>query len=130
MRLDWRAVALGGVAALIIAAPAALIAQALYSADTISDRSNWVFLFTAVILAGCAVGGYVAGRKRPDAPLAHGALAALAAFVVVQGIGIVVRLIDGDSIDAIKIVFNAMLSAAVGLLGGLLSSRRRTAASA
>lgn len=123
MTIDWRAVGIGAIVALAVAAPAALVAQALYSADAISDGSNWVFVFTAVILCGCALGGFVAGRKRPDAPLSHGALAALAAFVIVQGIGVAVRLVDGDTIDAVKIVFNAMLSAAVGLLGGLLATR-------
>jgi putative membrane protein (TIGR04086 family) len=123
LELDWGAIGIGAAVALALAVPAAVIGQAVVGDD--EEVSNVVFLFTAVILAGCAAGGFVAASKRPDAPLSHGAIAALAAYVVVQGIGIAAIVVRDDEIRIARIVFNALLSASVGMIGGLVAERRR-----
>jgi putative membrane protein (TIGR04086 family) len=125
MRLDWRAIGVGALVAMAICVPLAVISQ------IISDYGNdgaagIVALFFFVVLAGLAAGGYVAGSRRPEAPLSHGILAAIVAYVIVQGIGLVVNLARGDDISLVAIVFNAGLASAMGLLGGWLANWRAT----
>ena len=117
---DRRAVAAGTLAALAIAAPAAILAQAV---DSISD-SGWEAVFIPIVLAGFVVGGFVAARRGADLPLADGAVAAALAFAVVQLIGIVRRVIADDPLRWGAYLFNALLAACVGVLGAIVASRR------
>ena len=98
----------------------------LISDDGDGDATGIVAAFFFVVLAGLAAGGFVAGSRRPEAPLTHGILAAVVAYAVVQGIGLVVNLARGDDVSLVAIVFNAGLAAAMGLLGGWLANWRAT----
>jgi putative membrane protein (TIGR04086 family) len=122
--IDRRAVGAGALVALVIAVPPTLVAQALNALDVIDDGSAWLVLFLPIVLAGFFAGGYAAARRSTDTPFAHGALAALLAFVTVQVIGVVRQLVAGDSIAWAGIVFNALLSACVGTLGAMVAIRK------
>ena len=124
MRVDPRAVGLGAIVAMALAVPVVLVYQMLLNADVIGDESPLAFVFYVMAMAGFATGGFVAGSKRPEAPLSHGALAGLLAFSTVQLIASTVNLIRGDTLNVLQIVFNAMLASGLGLLGGHLSARR------
>jgi putative membrane protein (TIGR04086 family) len=119
--IEWRAVGAGVVAALVLALPAGLI-----GAVVVNDESNnGVFAFFLVIMAGMLVGGFVAGSKRPDSPLTHGALAAVIAYALAQSVTVLVRLLDGSTLRSpVVYVFNALLMASVGCVGGLIAERR------
>jgi putative membrane protein (TIGR04086 family) len=123
MTIDWRAVGAGAVAALVLAIPAGVI-----SAIVVDDESsNAVFVFYAVIILGMLAGGFVAGSKRPDAPLTHGALAAATAYVVAQAITLIVKAAsDSDLRSPAVYVFNLLLMASIGVVGGLLAERRNS----
>jgi hypothetical protein len=118
-RLDLAAVARGAVAGGLIVLPAG-VAQTLTSKE-----SSLRGLLLVVILVGLAGVGAVAGKAAADQPLKHGAAAALLAFVVVQGVGSLLRVARGESIHPVTIVFMAMLSACCGLIGAELGRRRR-----
>jgi hypothetical protein len=122
--VDARAVAVGALVTLAIAVPAAIIAQILDEAGSVDDDSSWLMVLFGVILAGMVVGGYVAASRRPDAPLTNSALAALAAYLLVQGIGAVRLLANGDDVTWVAIPFFALLSSASGMAGGLLADHR------
>lgn len=122
--VDVRSVAVGTGVALAIAVPAAILAQALDEAGTVDDNSSWLLVLFAVVLFGLGAGGYVAASRRPDAPLTNGALAALAAYVLVQTIGAVRLTASGETVTWAAIPFFALLSAAAGVAGGLLADRR------
>jgi putative membrane protein (TIGR04086 family) len=126
MKLDWNTVGAGLAVALAVAVPFALVAQAIDSGD--NDPGGWVFLLVIGVYAAFMGGGYVAGRRAPDTPLTHGAVAAFGAFVVVQAIGIVRRLVADEHINWGGIVFNGLLSACFGVLGGLIATRRSSTA--
>jgi putative membrane protein (TIGR04086 family) len=117
---DRQAAGAGALAALAIAAPAAILAQAV---DALSD-SGWSAVFVPVVLLGFAVGGYAAAQRSSGTPLVNGALAAAAAFVVVQLVGIVRRVIADEPLRWGAYLFNALLAACVGVLGAMLASRR------
>ena len=119
--VDWRAVRLGAVAALALALPAGLVGAVVVN----DDSNNGVFVFFVLIMAGMLVGGFVAGSKRPDAPLMHGAVAAVVAYVVAQALTLVVRLLDGSDLRSpVVYVFNTLLMASLGVVGGLVAERR------
>jgi hypothetical protein len=120
MTIDWRAVGAGVAAALAVALPAGLI-----GAVVVKDGSSGVFLFTFVIMTGMLVGGFVAGSKRPDSPLTHGAIAAVLAYALTQTATIVVRVIGNKDLRSVLVyVFNALFMASVGIVGGLVAERR------
>jgi peptidoglycan/LPS O-acetylase OafA/YrhL len=119
--IDWRAVGAGVVAALVLALPAALV-----GAIVVSDESNnGVFIFFLMIMAGMLVGGFVAGSRRPDSPLTHGALAAVIGYFSAQTITVLVRVVDGSRLRSpVVYIFNALLMASLGVVGGLVAERR------
>jgi putative membrane protein (TIGR04086 family) len=122
--LHLRAVVIGATAAIVLAVPPVLLYKLLYDADVIGRRSSLALVFYAVAMVGFVVGGFVAARKRPDTPLAHGGTAGLAGFVSVQAVAAIFVVARGDTLNAVQIIFNAMLATSLGILGGVLANRR------
>jgi putative membrane protein (TIGR04086 family) len=119
--IDWRAVVAGAIAALVLAVPAGVISAIVVS----DDSGNGVFVFYVVIIVAMLLGGFVAGSKRPDAPLTHGALAAAVAYAIAQTITVVVKLFDGTDVRSPAVyVFNLLLMASIGVVGGFIAERR------
>ena len=126
-RPDWRAVGMGAAAAVVIILPPTLVARALKGDDLEGQESYlWVVAVVAVF-AGFAVGGHLAAVRRPDAPLLHSALSAVAAFAVLAALTVVRRLANGDGLSVPLVTTLAlMLQIAVSLavLGGYVAMRR------
>ena len=93
----------------------------------LDDGSDLVFFFAVLALLGFVAGGYVAGFRQPTTPMAHGAVAALVGFAVAQAVSALLQLARDESVSIVAVVFNALLAANVGLVGGLLGGKRRTA---
>jgi putative membrane protein (TIGR04086 family) len=121
VNVDRRAVVAGARLAVVIAAGAIVVAQAIKSL-TDTDANLLLYL---VLLAGLAAGGRVAGRRQPRSPLTHGALAALSAYVVLIVVITVIRLALGDDpADPVSLVFNGLMAASAGIFGGYLAVMR------
>lgn len=119
--IDWRAVGAGVVAALVLALPAGLVGAVVVT----KDADNRVFVFLLLILAAMLVGGFVAGSKRPDTPLTHGALAGAGAYLLAQSMTVFISLLLGNDLKSpVVYVFNTLLSASFGVVGGLIAERR------
>jgi len=125
--LDRLAILRGASVAVCICLPAALISQALVDVPEGEDPPSSIFLFFVLVLAGFALGGWWAARAAPEAPFSNGAVAALAAFAVIQGIALVVRLVGGDSVNIPALVFNGLVAYGAGLLGALIWKRQQAA---
>lgn len=119
-----RSVLVGAAVALAIAIPAAVTAQVLDNSDSVDDNSTWLMVLFAVVVAAMVTGGFVAATRRADAPLTNGAVAALAAYIVVQTVGAVRLVVVGDPVTWTAIPFFALLSTAAGMAGGLLADNR------
>lgn len=122
--LDWSAIGRGGLLALAIAASAVAAHEVVDAVAGIDPDSDVILLFYVVVLAGLVLGGRLAGLRRPEAPLTHGALAALAAYAALALVTTAVRIGDGDVVDPVGLLFNAFMAASAGILGGLLAARR------
>lgn len=119
-----RAVVTGAAVALAICVPAAILAQVLDETGSVDDDSSWLLVLFGVILVGMGLGGYVAANRRLDAPLTNSAVAALAAYLLVQTIGAVRLLATGETVTWAAIPFFALLAASAGMAGGLVAEHR------
>jgi hypothetical protein len=114
----WR----GAVTALVVVLPLAVLNNVVV-ADGESASSPLVLLLFGLILLGGAAGGWATIRLSPAAPLAYAAGAAALAYVVAQGVGVVLRLLRGDEINVAGYPFAALLMATCGMLGGMFARR-------
>ena len=122
--LERRSILLGAGLTIALAVPPAVIGV-LLSEDDSMEGSPWVPVLFAWIVGSFLVGGFVAARSQPHAPLAHGALAALVAFVVVQGVGVIRHLVAGEDVKWFSIVFAALLASSTGTVGGIVANHLR-----
>ena len=122
-RLDWRAIGAGAALALAVLAVVMVAVQVVDSSIGLERDSNLVFVFYALALGGDAAGGWLAASRRPDAALAHGLLAALAAYAVVAVFGAGLRLTVDKGPDPVALAFNALMAASAGILGTLVAER-------
>ena len=118
MKIDRPAVLAGARLAVIVGAASIVVAQAVKSLTDV-DANLLLYL---VLLGGLTAGGMVAGRRQPQAPLTHGAVAAMAAYVVLIAAVTVVRLaLDREVADPVSLVFNGLMAASAGIFGGYLA---------
>ena len=121
MNVDRRAVFAGAQLAVLIGGAAIAVAQAVTS---LTDRDANLLLYL-VLLVGLAAGGRRAGRLQPTSPLTHGALAAMAAYVVLIVVITVIRLALGREVaDPVSLVFNGLMAASAGVVGGYVAAVR------
>lgn len=123
--IDVTALRRGIVGGLVLIVPISLIV-ALVSHHRRSGYGGWLFVAFVAILYAYATAGYGAARARPDAPLAHGMLAGLGAFLVWLLVRLAVPLVRGDRIGfgIVAVATNALFAVALGALGGLFAARR------
>jgi hypothetical protein len=121
--IDWRAVGAGAALALAVLVATMVLVQVVDATVGLGAGSNGVFLFYALALVGLAAGGRAAARRRPDAPLAHGLLAALTAYAGVAALGIVLRLTVDKGPDPVALAFNGLMAASAGILVTLVAER-------
>ena len=128
VRIDRRTVLVAGAAALGVSL-ASLVAYAVVDAIVSFDTdSNWPFAFYSVILLGMALGGWLAGRARPEAPLAHGSLAALGTMGVIAVISVVIDVVLGNDIvdNLVKLVAQIPVPVAVSAFSAYVAARYTT----
>lgn len=118
--LEAPAVVRGAAVAVAVSLPASLLSLVVVR----GGDTNVVFAFLVVVLAGLAAGGYVAARRAPAAPLSNGMVAALVAFALIQGAGLLRQAATGGSFSVSSLAFAAFLASCCGLLGGAAASRR------
>lgn len=117
------AVARGAAMGLVVAVPAALANVVLAAQDPKPQAA--INLSFVVVLLGFLVAGFAAGLEAPERATAHGARAALVAFVPVELVAILGRLDRGDPISPVGIVFVGLLAAGAGWIGARLGGARR-----
>ena len=124
LTISWDAIGRGAILTLSIAVPAIVIAEVIDALADLDPESNVTLLFYVVVVAGLVLGGWRAGVRAPDAPLTHGALAALAAYVIIATATTALRIASGDGADLVAVVFNAFMAVGAGILGGMVAGRR------
>jgi hypothetical protein len=114
MRLNWGAVAIGGIAgigsAVVLAVPIRLLAG--------TSGFGPLALLILVGFAGQMIGGYVAGRFAGTEQAAHGGLAALLSYLVTAAIAIA----TGQEPPITTLVFSGVVALVLGSAGGVLAA--------
>jgi hypothetical protein len=119
LRIDRRTVLVAGGVALGVSL-ASMSAYAVVDAIvSFGADSNWPFAFYFVILVGIA---------RPDAPLAHGSLAALGVMGVIAVISVVIDVVLGNDIvdNLLKLVAQVPIPVAVSALSAYIAAQYAT----
>jgi O-antigen/teichoic acid export membrane protein len=107
-------------AAAIVAVPFALLGLAASNEDSLG-WAGWLSVLG--ILLGLVIGGFLAARdQQVGAPLTNGIVAAIAVYVIVQGIGIVKRAVAGEELNWGRYASSLLLSIVAGTVGALLAS--------
>jgi hypothetical protein len=123
--IDVTALRRGIVGGLVLIVPISLIV-ALTNHGKRSGNSGWLLLAFVAILYAYATAGYGAARTRPEAPLSHGLLAGLGAFLIWLLVRLAVPIARGEHLGfgVVAVVANALFAAALGAAGGLVAARR------
>lgn len=125
---DWRGAGEGALWTLAVALPPVALVLALKSGDLVGDESNLWLLTPVALLLGFGIGGFTAGRRRPDMPLLHAATAGAIAFGLVAVVAVVRRMVDdSDDVDAaylVRLLLLAQICVSCSLLGGYFAARR------
>ena len=116
--LNRLAVVKGAAVAIVICLPLAIVSNVIQ--DENPESALLPILFVGVAM-GFGIGGFVAAHAEGDAPYSNGAFAALLGFVIIQGIAVVVRLANGDSLRLGTIVGTALIAYAAGILGAAVA---------
>jgi hypothetical protein len=132
--IDGRAVLRGALLGLVVIVPIAVLYALLDRTIDDFDDSGWAPLFVVAIVLAYLVAGIGAGRIAFDAPLSNGALAGLGALALWLPLRVLIwavrdasnGLLTGDDpvFGPSRILGQAVLAAAFGLLGALLAARR------
>jgi hypothetical protein len=96
IHLDWRVVLRGALVGLAVIVPVTVVRVVLDREIADFDDSGWIYPLFVLILVGYWAAGWVAGRARPDAPLAHGALAGVGVLVLWIPIRVVIWAVRED----------------------------------
>ena len=124
LTVDRSAVLAGAGLGVAVGAGAIVVSQTIASL-TDSDSGILLFLLFVVLLGGLAAGGRRAALLQPAAPLTHGSLAALAAYVALLVAVTAIRLALGKEVaDPVYVVSNALWAASAGMVGGYLALRQ------
>ncbi len=126
VEVDRRVVGRGALCTLAVALPPVWLVSVLWSDDRPGEESKAWLLAPVALLAGFALGGFVAGRRRTDRPLLHAAAAGAAAFAALIAYSVVRRLLDDGVTGAyvVRLLLLAQVCVSVALLGGWVAARR------
>jgi hypothetical protein len=121
--IEWDAVRAGALAAIAICLPVSIIGKVLVDDPEHSSVTPIIFI---AVLAGFAVGGWVAAKRSLESPYTAALLSSLGAFVLIEAVTIVSLAIRDKDINVIVIISNAFFAYASGLLGAAIVARSRS----
>lgn len=131
--IEWPAVVRGALVGLIVIAPLTALRAVLDHNIEDFDSSGWVPLFALGLFVAYAVGGWVAGRHAPDAPLGNGMLAGVGALVAWLVVRVVIWAVresdktllgtDGAVLTPGNLLGAVVFAAVFGLAGALIGAR-------
>lgn len=117
-RWDRDALTAGATVTALFAAPFAIVGR--IAVDT--DWSDGIVIVCNLgMIAGLVLGaGVAAWRQQRGTPLSHGLVVAVATYLVIQALLLVVRVLRGEDPDAVAVLFNTAFALGAGLVGGWL----------
>ena len=119
--VDWKAVGAGAVVTIAVGVLASVAAAAI---NLPKDSNGW-FVFFWIDVIGAGVGGFIAGRRRLDTPMMHGALVGASAYVVIAAFATTITVVAGHGAPGVpQVIFAILWLALGGTIGGWVASWR------
>ena len=122
MNVEWPAVRAGALVAIAICLPIAIVANVLID----DDESGATTVFFVAVLAGFAVGGWVAAKRAVETPYSSAGISGLVAFAAIEAVAIVSLALRDEPIEIVVIVANAFFAYGAAMLGAAIVARGRT----
>lgn len=120
MNVEWPAVRAGAMAAIAICLPIAIVANVVVD----DDESGATTVFFVAVLAGFAIGGWIAAKRAVEMPYSSAGISGLVAFAAIQVVAIVSRALRNEPIEVVVIVANAFFAYGAAMLGAAIVARR------
>ncbi len=117
--LDVRVVGLGAALQLAISVPPAVLVSRLRRDDIGAESNLWLVAAFLVLVLAPAATGVLVGRRRPDTPLLHAAVAAAAAWAVLAALSLARAAASGTEVAALlaTLLTVAPIQVGFGVLG-------------
>ena len=122
--IDRLVVGQGAAYGLLLAVPAALANVVLAGQDPKPKGPLNATLLALLVAFG--ISGFMAGKLAAARPAVHGALAGLAAFALVQVIGVLGRLDRGAGVSVVQIVVLAVVASGIAAVTSNIGAGRRS----
>ena len=120
-QLEWPAIRAGALVAIAVCLPIAILANVLID----DDESALTTVFFVAVLAGFAVGGWVAAKRSVDAPYSSAGMSGLVAFAAIEVVTVVSLALRDEPINVVVIVANAFFAYGAAMLGAAIVARGR-----
>lgn len=120
-QLEWPAIRAGALTAIAICLPMAIVANVLID----DEESAATTVFFVAVLAGFAIGGWVAAKRSIDTPYSSAGVSGLVAFAAIEAVTVVSLALRDETINVVVIVANAFFAYGAAMLGAAIVSRRR-----
>ena len=121
MSVEWPAVRAGALVAIAICLPIAIVANVLID----DEESGATTVFFVAVLAGFAVGGWVAAKRAIETPYSSAGISGLVAFAAIEVVAIVSLALRDEPIEIVVIVANAFFAYGAAMLGAAIVARSR-----
>ena len=124
--VDPRVVGFGACVEVAIAVPSALLVTTLRQDDIGTESNLWLVAALLALVVAPAVAGLLVGRRRPDSPVLHAALACAAGWVLVAIARLLRAAIAGNELASLigSLLSIAPIQIGVGVLGALFARPR------
>jgi hypothetical protein len=124
--VDPRVVGFGACVEVAIAVPTALLVTTLRQDDIGTESNLWLVAALLALVVAPAVAGVLVGRRRPDSPALHAALACAAGWVLVAMARLLRATIAGDELASLigSLLSIAPIQIGIGVLGALFARPR------
>jgi hypothetical protein len=121
--VDPKVVGLAAALQIAIVVPPALLVAALRRDDLGAESNLWLVAFFLALVVGPAAAGVLAGRRRPDAPLLHGAAGAFLAWALLTGVSLLRAVAGAAEVAPLlaTLLTIAPIQVGVGVLGALFA---------
>jgi len=129
LEIDRRVIVRAAVFTLTLVIPTYIVSVVIYIAADMSADSNFLFVPTIALFLEMALGGARAARLKPEAPLSHGALAALTAYIPLLVVVLAIPIAQGHNERLLALIpyliFALLMFGSSGIFGALVVTSQR-----
>jgi hypothetical protein len=129
LEIDRQVIVRAAVFTLTLVVPTYIVIEVVNVVADIHENSNFWFLAFLAIFFEMALGGARAARLKPEAPLSHGAIAALAAYVPLLVVVLAIPIAQGHNERLLALIpyliFALLMFGSSGIFGALVVTSQR-----